>query len=125
MITTKELDTWMSQCYGTESYYIFPLLPQFKYTDGVQTFVEHAEAFWFLTDTLCYIHKTLQKLHKKPDQEFFAIYLKVSEQGPADLIITDGNEEELFRHHYTSVSVPAGEWVFFYEYGVLLWHMEH
>lgn len=125
MINTHDLQEAMDNCYGTESYHILPLLPLFKFTDGVDIFCEKAEAYWFLTDTLVYIMRLLTRQKKKYDEEFYAVYLKVSEEGPADLIITDGNETELFKHHYKSVSVPKGEWLFFYEYGVLLWHMEH
>lgn len=125
MISTNDLTKAMSQCYGTESYHILPMLPMFRFTDGVSTFCEKADAYWFLTDVLCYIVKILKKHKMKYDDEFFGVYLKVSKEGPADLIITDGNETELLKHHYDSVSVPAGEWVFFYEYGVLLWNMEH
>lgn len=125
MITTTELEHIMHQCYGTEQYWVFPIMPAFKYTDGVQHFIDSADAYWFLTDTFCLISQVLDKLHSTPEQEFLAVYLKVSKEGPADLIITDGDSKELKKHHYNSVSVPCGEWTFFFEYGVLLWYMEH
>lgn len=124
LVSTRELERAMQDCYGTEGYHKIDMFPYY-FTDGVTQFCETADAFWFLTDTFCYIHEVLRKTKQDPRETFLAVYLKVSDKGPADLIITDGDNEELKKHHYTEVSVPAGEWVFFFEYGVFLWHMEH
>ena len=46
-IKSNDLEHIMSYCYGTENYYKIPAY-SFKYTDGIKTFCENAEAYWLL-----------------------------------------------------------------------------
>lgn len=114
----SELTEAMNQCYGTEVYYIHPLFPNFRYTEGVKVFCEKAEAYWFLTDTFI----KLQRFFK--GESFVSIHLRVKGD-KADLIFCDGDDKELKRQHYNYTDCPEGDWHFFFIDGVLLWHMEY
>lgn len=118
MIETAELQEAMNQCYGTEVYYRHPLFPQYNYTEGVQTFCEKAEAYWFLTDVFIKITQSYK------DCSFLSIHLRV-ELGEADIEFCDGDDKVLEAVHYTYTDCPDGDWHFFFIDGVLLWHMEY
>ena len=47
MKTKTEIQSALSQCYGTESYFKNQIL-NFQYTDGVHTMWEMCEAYWLL-----------------------------------------------------------------------------
>lgn len=125
MITSQELQDIMSNCYGTEHYYKFALIPTYEIflTDGVKTFVDNADAFWFLSDFYSYI-PTIRK--KAPNEYLFVVTLEVKEDETADLIITDGNNNPIVKKHYTYTDCPAGEWKFYFnaEDKVMLYFME-
>ena len=125
-ITSEELKDIMSNCYGTEGYYSYGIVPSFKInlTDGVKTFIEKADAFWFVGDFYSYI-PTIRK--KAPNEYFFAINLIVNEDETADMIITDGNCNELVKKHYDYTDCPVGEWKFYFDLDskVMMYYMEY
>ena len=117
-VETAELQEAMNQCYGTECYYKHPLFPQYNYTEGVKTFCEKAEAYWFLVDTFVKIMRFFK------GESFLSIHLHVKDD-KADLIFCDGDDKELKKQHYSYTDCPEGDWHFFFIDGVLLWHMEY
>ena len=117
-ITSAELKEKMNQCYGTEVYYKNPLFPLYHYTEGVQTFCEAANAYWFLTDVF------VKLLRFFSGESFVSIHLVVKDE-KADLLFCDGDDKELKRQHYSYTDCPEGDWHFFFIDGVLLWHMEY
>jgi len=64
-------------------------------TDGVKYIMDNGYA-WFVTDTIIAIAKT----HNLLIQPFLTINLKLTGNNTADLIIEDGDYNELYRQHY-------------------------
>ena len=118
MIEATELKEAMNQCYGTECYYKYPLFPQYNYTEGVKTFCEKAEAYWFLTDVLLELSTRFIK------ESFVSIHLIV-DGNKAVVKYCDGDDKPLKTVHYDFTDCPEGDWHFFFIDGVLLWHMEY
>lgn len=116
MISTEELETIMSNCCGTEHYHKAPLVP-FMHTDGVETFVEHAQAFWFIGE--CFT--AYVRHHEEP---FLLFRLKV-EGSKALLEVEDGDCKVLETRKIPFTDCPDGEWVFYLCDDVLMWHMEY
>ena len=78
---------------GTQQYYnVFGV----HVTEGVKYLMDNGYA-WFVTDTIAVI-KCVPKVRKEP---FLSVKLKLNrEKAHADLIIEDGNYNELYRQHY-------------------------
>lgn len=86
----------LSQYYGTEQYHKISLFPNIKLTDGIMYIMQNGYS-WFVTDALSVI------VCKKEirEQEFLSIKLNVLPQiKQASLIITDGNENILYKQDY-------------------------
>lgn len=116
MIKSEALERIMAQCYGTEHWYRYFPNNNFLYTDGVKTFAENAEAYWFITEVFLMVHGLPEDLYK--------ITLKV-EGSKADIIITDGDCKEVKRKHISFTDCPEGTWDFYYTDNVFLWYMEY
>ena len=78
-----ELENIMSYCYGTENYYKIPQY-SFKYTDGVKTFCEKADAYWLL-DIVASISRHYKQMH----EDFIIIDLIVGEDNKASITFED------------------------------------
>lgn len=124
MVSKEELENIMANCYGTESYYKYGLIPSctILLTDGVKAFIDNADAYWFVGDFYSYI-PTIRK--KAPDEYLFVITLNVKDN-KAEMIITDGNENLLLTKEYTYTDCPDGEWKFYYDNDskVMMYYME-
>ena len=116
MIKPNELEWIMSNCYGTEKWYRYFPNNNFLYTDGVKTFCENAEAYWFISEVFLMVHGLPEDLYK--------ITLKV-EGSKADIIIIDGDCKEVKRNHIPFTDCPEGTWEFYYTDNVFLWYMEY
>ena len=79
VIKSTELENIMSYCYGTENYYKIPQY-SFKYTDGVKTFCEKADAYWLL-DIVASISRHYKQMH----EDFIIIDLIVGEDNKATI----------------------------------------
>lgn len=88
-------------------------------TDGVKYIMDNGYA-WFVTDALSVI-KLKPELVAEP---FLTVELHLREDSEADLIITDGNENELYSQHYDFTDAKR-DLTLFYENGVLLLNSEH
>ena len=112
----------MAHCTGTESYHSFPLFPQLYFTDGVATFIEAANAWWFVSDTIIEIIRLKQK---HPDStEFTAVHLTVKDE-KADVVFTDGNDNVWKKKHYTYTDCPNCNLTFFFIDGVFMYAGEY
>ena len=72
-IKSNELQQIMSYCYGTEHYYKIPAY-SFKYTDGIKTFCEKADAYWLL-DIVASVSRHYKQMH----EDFIIIDIIVGE----------------------------------------------
>lgn len=106
-----ELETFI----GTQQYHKEALFPD-KYTDGVAYVMENGYA-WLVTDALSVINHFANGDLK--EQEFLCIELRLLNHNEADLVITDGNEKELYKQHYGYTDAQV-ELKLFWADGVLL-----
>lgn len=84
----KALDNFI----GSESYYnVFGV----KVTDGVNYIMANGYS-WFVTDAILAV-KFIANLKAEPH---LTIELKLIEPKKADMVITDGNGNELYKQHY-------------------------
>ena len=81
----KELE----QFYGTESYHN---VMGMNCTDGVAYIMKNGYS-WFVTDAIAVI------ITKLRNEGFLSIKLNVKDE-KADMLITDGNNKELYKQHY-------------------------
>lgn len=118
----SELTEKMSQCIGTESYYSFPLFPAINFTDGVKTFVETANAWWFVSDSIIAIIGLIKK--HKDAMNFTAVHLTVQDE-KADVVFTDGNDNVWKKKHYNYTDCPNCNLTFFFIEGVFMYSGEY
>jgi len=107
----------LSQFYGTEGYYRHSFT-QMDYTDGVRYFAEQAGAYWFL-DIVSSEYFMLMR-----DLGFITIDLH-SENGKADITVTDGNNKTLAKKHIDITDCPDGLYKFYFQDGVLMLTSEY
>ena len=107
----------LSPFYGTEHYYGHPLT-QSVYTDGVKYFAEVAGAYWFLDIVFSEYHRLMR------DLGFITIDLH-SENGKADITVTDGNNKTLAEKHIDITDCPDGLYKFYFQDGVLMLTSEY
>lgn len=117
-MNTEQLAHNLRQFTGTEVYHRHPF--GLLMTDGALYFAENAGggAFW-LMDLLA-----TQPEIREQAREFAVVDLIVSD-GEADLIATDGNDNEVYRRHIDFTDCPAGTWRFFVIGNVVLLPSEY
>ena len=109
-MTSEELRDALFQFYGTEHWYKMIFGPT-TYTDGVKFFADSAGAHWFL-DIVATEIATLRV-------PFAYIILTVKGE-KADINVTDGNDNYLWRRHIDFTDCPEGEWKFYLTDNVML-----
>lgn len=116
-----ELKNEMSYYYGTEHYYENGLY-RFKYTDGVKAFCEKAKAFWFLdvVNSLLFEKETRERM----EGGFIFVKLIVKEDNTAVVRFKD-REKVFYEQSIPFTDCPIGEWVFYFDSGVLMWNGEY
>lgn len=102
----KRLARELEQFYGGGKIFYNPLM-SLKYTEGVQYFLEKANAYWFYTDLWAILHRV-------PDDSFYYIELTVKNNCGL-LKITDGNDKDYYTKMYHYTDCPEGTWKFFIE----------
>jgi hypothetical protein len=118
-----ELKALNSYC-GTQNYYRYMGV---LLTDGVKYLMENGYS-WFVTDAIAVIvaHPKIRRHLQKDD--FLTIKLKLNkdEDGytTADMIITDGNDTQLYRQHYDLTDAKR-ELKLFYTGNVLMLASEY
>jgi hypothetical protein len=110
----------LEQFNGTDIYYRHMGI---LLTDGVRYLMENGYS-WFVTDAIITI-----KLHPKirrylQEEDFLTIELKLTSEYEADMIITDGNDNELYRQHYDLTDAKR-ELKLFYTGNVLMLAQEY
>lgn len=111
----------LAQFIGTEQYRFNPLYRWLKYTDGVHYFVNNAGggAYWFLD----IVGTELRRLADK--HGFLTVDLRVHANESCDIVVTDGNENELWAKRISWTDCPTGEWRFFLQNSVLMLTSEY
>jgi len=110
----------LNQFYGTSEYYnVFGV----NVTDGVKYLMDNGYA-WFVTDAIAVI-KFRDKFPKLRNQPFLSVKLKLEkEKAEADLIIEDGNNNQLCAQHYGYTDAQK-ELTLFYADNVLMLNREY
>ena len=108
----------MGNCYGTENYYTNNYI-SFKYTDGIKTFCEKAEAYWLLN-----IIQGIYIQYPQMREDLIQITLMVYENNTATISFTD-SKGEFYRQRIPYTDCPMGEWVFYFENDVFFWRGEY
>ena len=88
----------LGQYYGTQQYYN---VMGVNVTEGVKYIMDNGYS-WFVTDFIAVI-KFRNKFPKLRNQPFLTVKLKLCGdvvRWEADLIVEDGNNNELYRQHY-------------------------
>lgn len=121
-MTEAELTEKMSYCYGTENYYR-DNMNFFLYTDGVRTFCDEAQAWWFLDiiRSLYFEHKYRKHL----ENDFVAIKLIVAENNTAEVVFLGDDGKKFYEQNIMFTDCPKGEWVFYLTDKVLMWNGEY
>jgi len=117
MIKSEALERIMAQCYGTEKWYRYFPNNNFLYTDGVKTFAENAEAYWFITEAFLMCSEL-------PKDELYEIDLDVKDS-KADITLKVARSKIVKKWHIDYTDCPEGHWVFFYTDHVFMWHDEY
>jgi hypothetical protein len=112
----------LSQFYGTQQYYnVFGV----KVTEGVKYIMDNGYS-WFVTDFIAVI-KFREKFPKLRNQPFLSVKLKLCgdvARWEGDLIIEDGNYNELYRQHYDFTDAKR-ELTLFFTDNVLMLNSEY
>ena len=117
-IKSNELQQIMSYCYGTEHYYKIPAY-SFKYTDGIKTFCENADAYWLLD-----IIESVCRTHKEIHNDFILIELSVCEDNKATITFED-TKGIFFKQEIPFTDCPKGLWKFYFDNNVFFWNGEY
>jgi len=109
MKTRQEIENYLAHCYGSDSPYIkHSLWPYLVFTESINQLRQMADAFW-LVDAIA--------SHRIKD-EFQAWTLTTNlETKVANLVCTDGNDNELARQNIEYTDFPLPEITFFVELG--------
>ena len=118
---TIDLQSSLGQFIGTELYHFNPLYPWLKYTDGVQYFANKAGggAYWFLDIVGTEVQPFARRLG------FLTVDLTVYREQSAKIVVTDGDDHELWEKLIEWTDCPVGTWRFFLQRGVLMLTSEY
>ena len=108
MTTSAQLAEQLDMFTGTENWYRHSLNRKVLYTDGVKHFAMSAGAYWFL-DILATEGYELHGIHS---EYFLSITMTVANR-TAIIVITDGNEKQIFSKDIPFTDCPNGIWKFF------------
>ena len=117
-IKSNELQQIMSYCYGTEHYYKIPAY-SFKYTDGIKTFCENADAYWLLD-----IVESVCRTHKEIHNDFILIELSVNKYNQATITFEYANNT-FYKQQISFTDCPEGTWRFYFDNNVFFWNGEY
>ena len=106
----------LGQYYGTQQYYN---VMGVNVTEGVKYIMDNGYA-WFVTDSIAVI-RGVPKVRAEP---FLTVNLKLTGDSEADMIIEDGNCNELHRQHYDFTDAKK-ELKLFYTDNVLMLNTEY
>lgn len=113
-MNTEQLQRELCQFTGTEHYHRHPF--NLLMTDGAKYFADKAGAYWLMD-----IIATQPEIHHEP----FAVVDLIVADSEADLVVTDGNDNEVYRRHIDFTDCPDGIWRFFVIDNVVLLPSEY
>jgi hypothetical protein len=108
----------LSAFIGTENWHRHGINRQMLLTDGVVYYADQAGAWWFLD----IVATEVMRFH--PVKPFLSIVLEVHE-GEADILVGDGDGDNLYKRHIHFTDAPAGQWRFYLTDNVLLLPSEY
>ena len=117
VIKSTELENIMSYFYGTENYYKIPQY-SFKYTNGVKTFCEKADAYWLLD-----IVESVCRTHKEIHNDFILIELSLNKDNKATITFED-TKGIFFKQDIPFTDCPKCLWKFYFDNNVFFWNGE-
>ena len=112
------LESELMQFIGTEHWYSHSLAPSMTYTDGVNYFAEKTASYWLL-DVIATEYFPMLK-----EQQFLFITAE-SKNGSCDIIVKDGDDQELISKHVPVTTLIEGTWNFYLYDNVLLLPSEY
>ena len=108
MKTRQEIETNMAHAIGTEQYHVSGLWRYLVCTDGVNQLRQDADAFWLID--------AIGSYRLKDEFQVWTLTTNL-ETKVANLVCTDGNDNELARQNIEYTSFPLPEITFFVERG--------
>lgn len=122
MQTTKNLSARLREdliaFIGTETWHRHPLNRSMLLTDGVVYFADQAGAWWLLDIAATEIFQM------QASQAFLVIDLDVASD-KANIRVSDGDDNQIYRRHIHITDAPAGTWRFFLTDNVMLLPSEY
>lgn len=117
----KQLTENLGHFHGTEEWYELYKKPKILCTDGMKFVMETAQAYW-----LSEIVFSLQS-NSVIKKQYFQVYeLEVNlEKKEGVLVVTDGNENELYKQEFEYTDFPLEKFRFYFTDGVLLLPSEY
>jgi len=123
MLDTTELTHHLRMYTGTTQWFRNQLYPTMLYTEGVQFFAEHADAYWFLDIVGTEIHPLQATV------PFMHITFSVTDDNTATIIATDGGDgaepKQVYYKDMDFALATTGDWKFFLTDNVLLLPSEY
>lgn len=121
-LTSEQLHEQLEQCYCTSAYYDLGVLYPFNITDGVKTFIEGADAMWFMGYLLDYIDNFRRNY-------MYVIKLTVK-NNRGEVELTNDNDQTFKGKSILYTDCPDGEYKFYMywkgqEKPVLIWYREY
>jgi hypothetical protein len=104
-IQTADLRNQLSQFTGTEKYY--RISPKVVLTDGAKYLAEAAGCYWLMDVYASHLALI------DPDVESFTCLKLIKRGHGADIVIEDGNTQELAKQHIEYTDFPLENFVFY------------
>jgi hypothetical protein len=108
----------LSGFYGTSAYHKSSLFSKMVHTDGVESFCKQASAYWFLDICSTEIQPLL-------DREFFLSIKLIVANDNAEIFVTDGDDNPVFKKEIEYTDCPQGLYEFFLTDNVLMLTSEY
>jgi flagellar hook-associated protein FlgK len=103
---------------GTNFWYQHHLVKRMTYTDGVKYFADRTGSFWLIDVVATEFFPLLA------EQPFLSVMVK-SDGNSCEILVTDGNDNQITARKFSFTTMPAGEWKFYLTDGVLLLPSEY
>jgi len=119
-VTQDELD----QFTGTTQYYIRPIFPHFRYTDGIQFLAEEGKCHWLID--FVFSHQLDPAVKEYSQRENFQVWrLKVNDDSTAVITCEDGNDNIIMQREIVYTDFPLQKLTLFFQDGVLFLPSEY
>jgi len=112
--TPQELREKLAYYTGTEQWYRHPLNRGMLYTEGVECFAEEAGAYWFLDIVATEVFRLQEAEH------FLVIELQVESSDVCRIVVSDGNDNDVWMRGIDYTDCPLGLWKFYLTDNVIM-----